>query len=1061
MDSDRSRITDRYYRHTTTNRCSSSSNNKSSTYRKLESRILEAFNRLGYSRLTPIQRKSIPILARKRDSLIVAPTGSGKTEAAMIPILTMVAEANHHNNYYYDDNNNNAKVKGVKVLYITPLRALNRDMLRRLVHYAGMLGLSVAVRHGDTSSYRRRKIQDDPPDVLITTPETLAIILVGKMARAIHALEWIVIDELHELLANKRGAHLALSLERVERLSSRRVVRVGLSATLGNLDTAAKFISYVRGGDVCACYDDDGSSNSKEIRRRRGRRGSKCAIIVDDSLRKYDVDVVYIDAPITDVAEHIIGYIRSAKSSNRGSILLFTNTRDEAEYMASIMREGIDDATISVDVHHGSLSREVREETESRLRGRDGYKSSDKGKGKGKGDGDDHYHHHGDTEQTNVVVCTSSLELGIDVGSISTVIHYGSPRQVSKMAQRIGRSRHRSTESAKGVIFTNSADDEIEALAILKRLAKGDVEEQRIHESPLDVLAHHLVGLALERYNIDGNDGSNNNNNDNCNSRDGNKDGKKKKEDVEVSVEEALALVRRAYQFRNININDMMDCLELLSKNGIVRFDRDRLRFRAARVRAYYYDNASMIPDVLKFDVVDTASNRVIGSLDQEFVGDYGEQGNVFILKGMQWRILAVDYARMRVNVEPYYAMSINVPYWSGEMIPVDHRTAQLVGMMRRLIVQGRINNDIMSRALLIDAYRELGNIVPDDKTFVIEYSPNLVIIHACLGTRINNTLASLLSTIISSSLGYIVNVRSDAYRIMLSSTARIGKKHIIDCLVDDYDAEEIIRVSLKDTHNLSWSVWNVAKRFGLVDANAMYDKKIARMIYERYANTPIVREALREVLHEKYDVDGAKSIIKRLRDGRFKMVWRDVREEGNGSSSSSNLFSPLAEPMMERSRIRVGAYSSPLSNEQAVMEMVRNRLMKSKHRLVCLKCASNRIVEVGNAPEQIACLKCNSRIVAAIHPYDDDTYNAILLKVRNARLDGEQEHRFRRAWKSASLVHTFGRRALLVLSGYGIGVDTAARMLKNYAYEQDEMLVKYIYEAERQYITTRGFWDD
>ncbi|MEM0030187.1 MAG: DEAD/DEAH box helicase, partial [Candidatus Nitrosocaldus sp.] len=135
MDSDRSRITDRYYRHTTTNRCSSSSNNKSSTYRKLESRILEAFNRLGYSRLTPIQRKSIPILARKRDSLIVAPTGSGKTEAAMIPILTMVAEANHDNNYYYDDNNNNAKakVKGVKVLYITPLRALNRDMLRRLV----------------------------------------------------------------------------------------------------------------------------------------------------------------------------------------------------------------------------------------------------------------------------------------------------------------------------------------------------------------------------------------------------------------------------------------------------------------------------------------------------------------------------------------------------------------------------------------------------------------------------------------------------------------------------------------------------------------------------------------------------------------------------------------------------------------------------------------------------------------------------------------------------------------------------------------------------------------
>lgn len=1022
-------------------------------YREVESKILENFSRLGYSRLTTIQRKSIPILARRRDSLIVAPTGSGKTEAAMIPILTMVAESNDSNSNS-NSNNGKVKVKGVKVLYITPLRALNRDMLRRLIRYAEILGLSVDVRHGDTSSYRRRKMQDEPPDVLITTPETLAIILVGKMAKAMHALEWIVIDELHELLANKRGAHLALSLERVERLSERRVVRVGLSATLGNLDTAAKFISYVSRNYDDSCICDSSDSNRKDREEREGGR-SKCAVIVDDSLRKYDIDVVYIDAPITDVAKHIIGYVRSISSSdnNRESILLFTNTRDEAEYLATIMRKVINDTTINVDVHHGSLSRVVREETESRLRGRDGYRS-----GEYKSYSYDHYNDAVKTDavKTNLVVCTSSLELGIDVGSISTVIHYGSPRQVSKMAQRIGRSRHRSRESAKGIIFTNSADDEIEALAILKRLTKMDVEEQRIHESPLDVVAHHLVGLALERYNRDYDM-------DDKHIRgyylDDKRDRKKGNKN-EVSVDEAFALVRRAYQFRNISIDDIIDCLELLSKNGIVRFDRDGLIFKAARAKAYYYDNSSMIPDVVKFDVVDTISNRVIGSLDQEFVGDYGEQGSIFILKGMPWRILAVDYAKMRVNVEPYYAMSMNIPYWSGEMIPVEHRTAQLVGRMRRLVVQGKING-IRSR-VLINAYKELGNVIPDEKTFVIEYSPNLVIIHACLGTRINNTLASLLSTIISSSLGYIVNARSDAYRIMLSSTARIGKKHIIDCLLDDYDVEGIIRASLKDTHNLSWSIWNVAKRFGIVDPNAMYDKKIARMIYERYANTPIVREALREVLHEKYDLDGMKSIIEGLRNGMFKIVWKDViRREGIDNNNYDGSFSSLAEPMMMDKNIAKGAYSNPLSNEQAVMEMVRDRLMKSRHRLVCLKCASNSIVEVRNAPEQIRCLKCNSRIVAAIHPYDDDTYTAILLKVRGARLDSEQEHRFRRAWKSASLVYTFGRRALLVLSGYGIGVDTAARMLRNYAYEQDEMLLKYIYEAERQYVTTRGFWDD
>ncbi|MEM0441656.1 MAG: DEAD/DEAH box helicase [Candidatus Nitrosocaldus sp.] len=1035
MDSDTPHTTTNY-NNTTTSMCSknnnySSNRSRSSTYKELEISILEAFNRLGYSKLTPIQRKSIPILARKRDSLIVAPTGSGKTEAAMVPILTMVAEAHH-----------DSKVKGIKVLYITPLRALNRDMLRRLVHYAEMLGLSVDVRHGDTSSYRRRKIQDDPPDVLITTPETLAIMLVGKMAKAFHALEWIVVDELHELLANKRGAHLALSLERVERLSSRRVVRIGLSATLGDLDTASKFISYVSNTNIH-------NKVGRGIAGERGRRSNKCAVIVDDHLRKYDVDVVYVDAPVAEVVKHIIEYIKRNRRSVRESILVFTNTRDEAEYIASIM-QSMNDPTIRIDVHHGSLSREVREETESRLRdNKDGY------------DYKSMYDDNHKIEGTNVVVCTSSLELGIDVGSISMVIHYGSPRQVSKMAQRIGRSRHRSIESARGVIFTNNADDEIEALAILKRLSKGDVEEQRAHESPLDVLAHHLVGLALERYNgIDASDDNHTNNSS------------RKEEGVEVSVEEALAVVRQAYQFRNTSIDDVIDCLELLSKNGIVRFDRDRLVFKAARARAYYYDNASMIPDVLKFDVVDTVSNKVIGSLDQEFVGDYGEQGNVFVLKGMQWRILAVNYDRMKVNVEPYYAMSMNVPYWSGETIPVDYRTAQLVGRMRRLAVKGMIT--CVKSNVLINAYRELGNIVPDDKRLVIEYSPNLVIIHACLGTRINNTLASLLSTIISSNLGYIVNVRSDPYRIMLSSTARIGKKHIIDCFMDDYDVEEIIRVSLKDTHNLNWSIWNVAKRFGLIDADATYDKKIARMIHERYLDTPIVREALREVLHEKYDVDGTKRVIGSLRNGRLKIVWKDVREGVGGNYNDKDedgccSFSSLAEPIMERNKvgvgigigIGVGASSSPLSNEQAMIEMVRDRLMKSKHRLVCLKCASSSIVEVSNAPEHIVCFMCNSRIVAAIHPYDDDTHNAILLKVRNAKLDGEQERRFRRAWKSASLVHTFGRRALLVLSGYGIGVDTAARILRDYAHEQDDTLLKRIYEAERQYITTRGFWDD
>src|ERR687889_232772 len=519
-------------------------------YHVVEDIILNKFRKEGFSSLTTIQRKVLPIVSRKINCLLVAPTGSGKTEAAVLPVFTILAHQEH-------------SIGTIRAIYITPLRALNNDVLRRIVHYAQSEGLRVEIRHGDTTALARKKIVENPPDVLITTPESLGIVLTSdKMLAALKGLQWAIVDEVHELVANERGAHLSISLERLQVISSQPVTRIGLSATVGNLKQAAQFIC--------------GS-------------GRRSAVLVDPASRSYDIDVRFVKGSLNNVAHFVTEYVKV--NNIKGTILLFTNTRDEAEYLGTILKNQSD---IKVDVDHGSLSKEMREETEHTLR----------------------------SGMAGIVVCTSSLELGLDIGSVDLVIHYGSPRQVSKLMQRIGRSRHQKSKSAKGLIITNVPDDEMEAYALVNRMNLRSVEDQPMHFHSLDVLAHHLVGFSLET-----------------------------REDVHAT--RILSIVNKSYPFRNVSSFDIDACLDLLAGHNVIKYEREaRTYTRKIKAYKYYFENASMIPYVLKFEVIDSISKRRIGTLDQQFVGDYGEKGNVFVLKGSQWRILSVDEVRLVVNVE-------------------------------------------------------------------------------------------------------------------------------------------------------------------------------------------------------------------------------------------------------------------------------------------------------------------------------------------------------------------------------------------------------------------------
>jgi ATP-dependent Lhr-like helicase len=902
-----------------------------------DSKLDLLFANFGFTKLTEIQKKAVPIILQKKDCLIIAPTGSGKTECSVIPVFFLV--------------NKSKKLGKIKVLYITPLRALNRDVFRRISRYAHESDLSIEIRHGDTTQVDKRKITENPPDVLITTPETLVILLTQiKMLNALSELEWIIIDEVHELLASERGSQLSLSIERLQLNSNHPLTKIGLSATVGNFEEVGKFVVGTK---------------------------RKCQIIRDFSVRKYDVEVKFVDGTISDVADQIIEYVIELNLDS--PILLFTNTRGEAEFLASIMKEKSD---ISIELHHGSLSKEVREDTELTLR-------------KGK---------------RGIVVCTSSLELGLDIGSIELVIHYGSPRQVSKLIQRIGRSRHNRDTSAKGLIITNNSDDEYEARAILDLIKQGSIEEQKIHDGSLDVLAHHLVGMAMQLG--------------------------------EISVNMALETIRNAYPFRNLHLEDLVNVLELLDSNYLIFFDKTKMTFfKKGRSFKYYFENLSTIPDILKFKVFDSVGKKIIGSLDQKFVGDFGDSGNIFVLKGSQWRILNVDEKSLSVNVEPFRGGSINVPYWEGETIPIDYNTAIKVGVFRNKVKSGSLK--------LINQTIEKLNFetIPDEKNIVIESnrSQGSIVLHSCFGTKINSTLSTLLSSMLSAMLGSLVDSRSDGYRIVLSSNSRISEKLFLEFIKEEYNLYSIITTSLAGTYNVNWKTWCVAKKFGVVGRGSIYEKKSARFLYERYFKTPLVKEALRELFHDKYDIQNTDKILKKIRSNEILIKWLEIDK-----------FSKLAEPILDHT---VKYYSSPANLDKGIIDLVKVRLAKTKHRLICARCGKwERVVETNEVQNTLICPYCKTKQITSTFYSDYDLPKIIRKKHEGKKLSPDEKHKFDRAWKVASLIENFGKIAITVISGYGIGADTAARILRNMV--DDEYLFKQIYEAERQYVVTRGFWD-
>ena len=905
--------------------------------------ISKKFKSIGFETLTEIQKEAIPEILEEKNCLIIAPTGSGKTECATIPIFSKLKTRKIPNK--------------IKVLYITPLRALNRDVFKRIINYAENEDLKIEIRHGDTSQANRKRIADNPPDILITTPETLVNLLSQKKhLDPLSELEWVVIDEVHELLASERGSQLSLSLERLQIKSKNEIHRIGLSATVGNPEEAGHFLV--------------GSERKFEL-------------IHDTSLRNYDVDVVFVDGIMDDVASEIIEYVK--KEQITSPVLLFTNSRGESERLSSILKQK---TSLNVELHHGSLSRQVREETEDILR-------------EGK---------------SGIVVCTSSLELGLDIGSVELVIQYGSPRQVSKFMQRIGRSKHNRGDSARGLIITESADDEFEIQAIIERIKEGSIEEQRIHNGSLDVLAHHLVGLSMQVGN--------------------------------VPIEAALKLTKQAYPFRDITLEEFFDVLDILEEQNLIIFNKEKTEYKknnAFFATKYHFQNLSTIPDILKFKVIDTIENKFIGTLDQRFVGDL-DKDQIFVLRGSQWRVLNIDEKAFKVNVLPIRSSKeIPVPKWEGVNIPVDYKTANKVGSFRTRVRNGSVKmmNDVVSNLDFIK--------MPDEKTIVIEShrlpQQSVLILHSCFGTKINSTLKIILETMLDASLASKVKSSSDAYRILLSVESKFTKKHITDVFSSNFDINEIMSVALKGKNDVTWKTFCVGKKFGFYDRGDVYVKNEVRYDFERNINTPLVKEAFRELFHEKFDLEGAQKIIELIKQNKIEIEWIDVDK-----------FSKLAEPVLDQT---VMSYTNPASIDKEMLLKVRKRLMETKQRLICARCGLWQRVMTPSETHPLKCKYCKGQQITCTYEYDHELVKTIQKKHQGKKLTPDEKKNFDKAWKVSSLLSSFGKTALIVMAAYGVGPDTGARILKNRVEDDDDYLIKQIIIAEKTYTLTRGFWKD
>jgi ATP-dependent Lhr-like helicase len=683
----------------------------------------------------------------------------------------------------------------------------------------------VAVRSGDTTPYERQKMVRKPPHILITTPESLALILAApKFRESFDKVEWVIVDEIHDICDSKRGVFLSLTLERLREHCQNRFTRIGLSATLAPIEAIA--------GYLVGC--DEGRVRDVTLVEARTRKDLDLQVLCPtEDMTALSFEIV--NAKMYDLLKELVDEHRTT--------LIFTNTRSGAESVVYKLKErGLE----SIEAHHSSLSKEIRLEVEEKLK----------------------------RGELRCVVSSTSLELGIDIGSVDLVCQVGSPKSVAKGLQRVGRSGHGVGQTAKGRLIVFDQDDLVECAVLCRAAHQGRIDRVAIPENCLDVLAQTLVGMSLDRR---------------------------------WELDEVEALVRGSYCYRNLPRQALVRTLRYLGSKddfeGVYSklwFDEEEGRMGRKRgSRMIYFLNLGTIPEEANYKVV-TSHGSVVGELSEKFVERLTPK-DIFVLGGRSFEFVRAK--GMRAYVKEASGKKPTVPSWTGEMLPRSFDLSMDIARFRREMT-GRLSEDDDalinwliedldidegSARSLISYFREqLSTVgaVPDDRKLLVEEyvdpsDNHRLIFHFPFGRRVNDALSRAFAYRISNTFGVNVSITMNDDNFMVSSPRRLDLERLSG-LLSSKDLDSVLRRAVRESELFRQRFRHTATRSFMILRNyrgrpVSVNRQQVRSSYlleslERMEDVPVIEETYREVLEDDMDIHNARLILETIESGEMEL---------------------------------------------------------------------------------------------------------------------------------------------------------------------------------------------